>query len=142
LPSPPVTGTTAQIEGEKEPTPDAPTQLSTEAKEGKIVKKRKASGETDEEYKPVPTDSDYSLESEHETKRNKRSAATPRKLRRNPSSRVLKKKTTVTQDEIMVVVPDGVSVPPIPSIPNGVEGKKAKVTNGRDAYGGLEHEMF
>ncbi|KAF1961104.1 hypothetical protein CC80DRAFT_589540 [Byssothecium circinans] len=117
---------------------------------GKIVKKRKAvpnsnnSNKTNDDatYKPIPTDSDYSHDSEHELKRPKTSSSN--KLKRKPSSRLVKKKTaTVTkEEEVVIVVPDAsVGVPPIPSIPKGVDGKRSKIVN-PDGYGGLEHEMF
>jgi hypothetical protein len=46
----------------------------------------------------------------------------------------------VAEDVAVTVKPNGDSVPPIPSIPKGVEGNKVKVNE--DGYGGLEHEMF
>ncbi|KAF2250545.1 hypothetical protein BU26DRAFT_517376 [Trematosphaeria pertusa] len=106
---------------------------------GKITKKRKASGaDNDDEYKPIPTDSEKSLDSERESKRSKKNV-----VRKKSSSRLTKKKSTVTtKEEVVIVVPDGVSVPPIPSIPKGVDGKRAAVSRKDDGYGGLGHEIF
>lgn len=136
LPSPP---TSSHVFSENETSPpshiDAPSIFHTSSK---IIKKRKAIGDNDDEYKPIVTDSEMSHESERETKRSKQ--AQPRKLKKRPSSRLLKK-TTVTKEEVVTMVPDGVNVPPLPSIPNGVEGKMATIRID-DGYGGFGDEVF
>jgi hypothetical protein len=120
---------------------------------GKIVKKRKALSTTDtntETYKPVTTDSDFSLDSEREPEL-KRPKATPSKMKRKSSSRLAKKSsstnvttTTTVQEQAVVVVPDArVGVPAVPVIPKGIDGKRAAVGKGNpDGYGGFAHEMF
>ena len=43
-------------------------------------------------------------------------------------------------EKIIVVKPGG-AVPPVPAVPQGVEGKKVQIV-GDDGYGGLGHEIF
>ncbi|PVH98057.1 hypothetical protein DM02DRAFT_643825 [Periconia macrospinosa] len=146
--------------------PNTTITSSTPPSTGKIVKKRKAKGHSDggdDDYKPVATDSDFSP---HESGRTsserdiRRPKAAPTKLKRKSSSRSLKKtkpakgkengevegeeKVQVeveVKEAVVIVVPDArVGVPPIPAIPRDVNGKR--VTPRKDAYGGLEHEMF
>jgi hypothetical protein len=124
---------------------------------GKIVKKRKATTHadaSDEEYKPVPTDSDGDLDllsgpsasereneiSERSVKRVK-SSASRKKLKRQ-GSRLQKKssRSSMRSEEPLRIAPDGRDVPDVPSIPNGIEGKKIRVRD--DGYGGLGHEIF
>ncbi|KAF2471312.1 uncharacterized protein BDR25DRAFT_25697 [Lindgomyces ingoldianus] len=136
----------------------------------KITKKRKATaaGADDHDYKPVTTDSDLEsyYESEAETKSKKagfgmnisskkhrgngndsaNATSSNKKARRTVSAKssgrkLNKKKSSVTKEEVVIIVPDGVTVPPLPSIPNGVEGHRAAVS-ADDGYGGLGHEMF
>ncbi|KAF2660844.1 hypothetical protein K491DRAFT_711426 [Lophiostoma macrostomum CBS 122681] len=125
----------------------------------------------DPTYKPTPTDteSDYAS-SEHSSKKSKltnTTHATSKTLISKPSSRRLRKvsgatttsgttiggrlkkkksqASTTTREEVVIIVPDGVAVPPIPSIPNGTEGKRAAVSTSRasdDGFGGLGHEIF
>ncbi|KAJ4287531.1 hypothetical protein N0V90_012234 [Kalmusia sp. IMI 367209] len=115
--------------------PDPP---ATSSKVGKIIKKRKATGDSDGEFKPIPTDSDYSLDSGPENKKTK--LTPPKKLTRKKSSRLTKKKSVTTKEEVVIVVPDGAGVPRVPDIPSGVPGKRVAVND--DGYGGFEHEMF
>ncbi|KAF2793533.1 hypothetical protein K505DRAFT_38926 [Melanomma pulvis-pyrius CBS 109.77] len=99
----------------------------------KITKKRKAT-----EEKAVSIYGDSDVESEHESKKNKKTV-TPRRA----STRLSKKRSKSSisaKEEVIMVVPDGVSVPPIPSIPAGVEGKRVAVSD--DGFGGLSHEIF
>ena len=128
----------------------------------------------DPTYKPTPTDSEHESDytsSPHGTKRTKSvqqqdtttitphpfkalaAKASSRSLRKSsgPSGgKRLKKKrstTTTTKEEVVIVVPDGVAVPPIPSIPHGMEGKRAAVStspskHSDDGFGGLGHEIF
>ena len=140
LPSPP-TSTHFFSENETSPRGHARTPSSNLNPSSKIIKKRKATIGNDEEFKSIATDSEMSHDSERETKRSKQTP--PKKLKKSPSSRVLKKKSTVTttKEEVVTMVPDGVNVPPIPSMPKGVEGKKAAVRND-DGYGGFGDEMF
>lgn len=144
----PPTPTTSLSENETSPQEHTTSPASTHEKSGKITKKRKATTIDDTEYIPVPTDSDGDLsmsapsepERERTIKRVKSSAS--RKNLKRQSTRLRKKlsKSSMGKDEVVTVVPDGVSVPPIPAIPKGVKGKKVEV--GDDGYGGLEHEMF
>lgn len=50
------------------------------------------------------------------------------------------------EQEAFMVVPDGLHVPPIPSIPYRVEGRRAQVSSNNlrrdDGFGGLGHEIF
>jgi hypothetical protein len=152
------TTTSTQIFNEKEASPDTqattptPSQqipLPTPEKQsvGKIVKKRKATTTTDDgTYKPIPTDSDGDISmsaSEPEQTRNiKRVKSQNGKKNKRQSSRLTKSrgKNDMRKEEPVVIVPDGKRVPLVPAIPNGVEGKKAKLRD--DGYGGLGHEMF
>src|SRR5262249_39970955 len=82
LPSPPKTdASSSQFWSENEISPHNRAELpsntntsSTSSKTGKIVKKRKATADNDEEFKPIPTDSDTPLDSEHENRRSKTNA--------------------------------------------------------------------
>ncbi|CAI6333608.1 unnamed protein product [Periconia digitata] len=126
---------------------DVPETSPEPAGTNRVIKKRKSRGHSDDEYKPVATDSDFSHEgagSEHDTKRGK---STPSKLRRKSSTRSVKKGPQVvveevaSQEDVVIVVPDDrVGVPPIPAIPQNVDGRRALPR--RDGYGGFEHEMF
>jgi hypothetical protein len=140
LPSPP---TSTHFFSEAETSPHSHADLPSDPKptspSSKIVKKRKATTDADDEYKPVTTDSDISHDSERESKRSK---STPsQKLRRKPSSRLLKKRSSITKENVVIMVPDGVDVPPLPALPSGVNGKKVLVRND-DGYGGFGDEMF
>ncbi|KAF2736846.1 hypothetical protein EJ04DRAFT_142947 [Polyplosphaeria fusca] len=97
----------------------------------KIVKKRKIN---DNSYVSTESESDSSVKSK------KAKSKTTKKLKR--STRLTKKRSTIAPDYAVVVVPDGMEVPPLPSIPNGVQGKRVAVRGREDGYGGLEHEMF
>ena len=125
---------------------------------GKIVKKRKATiHDSDSEYKPVPTDSEVDFDlmsgpsaSEHERdavparsiKRLKNSAS--RKNLKRQSSRLHKKfsRSSMRSEEPIRVVPDGVSVPEVPSIPVEMESQGQRVKVGDDGYGGYADEIF
>lgn len=113
---------------------------------GKIVKKRKAtSSDNDSTYIPVTTDSEGDIDiSTSEPERTvKRAKSTSAKKLRRKKARALKKaaaRDARRQDDVIRVVPDGRTVPPLPEIPSGIEGKKVVVRD--DGYGGLEHEMF
>lgn len=127
----PLTPNNTHFAAEAEPNP-AILAESTSKNNAKITKKRKAS-----EAKTVSIYGDSDVESEHETKKKK--VVTPRRT----SSRLVKKRSQasiITREEIIVVVPDGVSVPPIPAIPKDVEGNRVPVTD--DGFGGLSHEIF
>jgi hypothetical protein len=113
-----------------------PSDLKSSAK---IVKKRKGIADNDEEFKPIATDSEISHDSERESKRSK--STPPKRLKKKNSSRLLKQKSVVTKDEVVIMVPDGVNVPPLPSVPKGIDGKKVAVRND-DGYGGFGDEMF
>ncbi|KAF2118958.1 hypothetical protein BDV96DRAFT_568810 [Lophiotrema nucula] len=129
------------------PTPNSSRPSTSPSKPAaKITKKRKASRDDedneDEEfaYKPVATEEDSEFEASDKPTRKP-----SKKLKR--SSRLAKKKSNATlKENVMIVVPDGVTVPPLPEIPNGVAGKRVAVSRsprkGDDGYGGLEHEMF
>ncbi|KAH7372022.1 hypothetical protein BKA66DRAFT_611166 [Pyrenochaeta sp. MPI-SDFR-AT-0127] len=144
----PPTPTTSLSENETSPQ-EHTTTPAPEKHVGKITKKRKATTIDDSDYKPIPTDSDgdisMSAASEPEIERTikrVKSSATRKNLKRQ-STRLQKKLSRSSMnkdDEVVTVVPDGVSVPPIPAIPKNVKGKKVDV--GDDGYGGLEHEMF
>ncbi|KAF2002969.1 hypothetical protein P154DRAFT_573379 [Amniculicola lignicola CBS 123094] len=118
---------------------------------GKLIRKRKATPE-DEESDYIPkaatpeTESEYN-ESDRSTKKskltNRANTTSPmrqKSLNTRRSTRLRKKSSTVTKEEVFIVVPDGVTVPHIPSIPNGVQGNRVKVND--DGYGGVGHEMF
>jgi len=147
---------------QSEPEAASPTTNDTRMSEppssiGKIVKKRKATvHDSDAEYKPVPTDSEADLdimsgpsasEQEHQVparsiKRLKNSAS--RKNLKRQSSRLHKKfsRSSMKSEEPLRVVPDGVSVPEVPSIPVEMESKGQKVNVGDDGYGGYADEIF
>jgi hypothetical protein len=137
LPSP---ATLSHVFSENETSPHSRAGLpSNLISSSKVLKKRKVTADNDEEFKQIATDSEPSHDSERETKRNKQTP--PKKLKKSPSARLLRKKSTVSKEEVVIMVPDGVNVPPIPSIPKGVKGKKAAVRND-DGYGGFGDEMF
>ncbi|KAF2271896.1 uncharacterized protein EI97DRAFT_239538 [Westerdykella ornata] len=106
------------------------------------VKKRKISDDA-ENHDDV--DSTYSSFSSDEAVQRSDS----KRLKKSRSSRSTLRKRhmqhTPTED-IVTVVPDGVSVPQVPAIPEGVDGKRAEVVaasrKSDDGYGGLAHEIF
>jgi hypothetical protein len=111
----------------------------------KITKKRKVSASasaSDSDYKPVAADS----ESEGSEKGSKRSKLTEPNLRKSPrkkSSRILKKKkSNVTKENVVIIVPDGVTVPAVPSIPSGMKDRAAVSEEASDGYGGFGDEIF
>lgn len=148
----PPTPATSQSDIEA-PLPDIPTTPEPRST-GKVTKKRKATTDDDDaDYKPIPTDSDGDIsmsaasasEPERTIKRVKSSAS--RKNLKRQTTRLQKRMSRSSmskEDAAVTVVPDGVSVPPIPKMPKGMEkeGKKAAVKRQDDGYGGLEHEMF
>jgi hypothetical protein len=139
---------------------------------GRIIKKRKTNAhDSDAEYKPVPTDSEgdmdmlsglsaseYEIEedeqegasTERSTKRTKGSSLTHKKTKnsKRQSSRLRRKfsRGSIHNEEPISVVPDGVTVPPVPSLPTNMDvdtKPKGKKGGGRDdGYGGLGHEIF
>ncbi|KAL1795782.1 hypothetical protein ACET3X_006006 [Alternaria dauci] len=127
---------------------------------GRIVKKRKAViHDSDGEYKPTYTDSeaDFDLLSAHSaseadvpersTKRAKsiKSPKSPAsKSPRRASSRLVKRfsRNNLRNEEPVRVVPDGMNVPHVPSIPRDMETKGNKVKVSDDGFGGLGHEIF
>jgi hypothetical protein len=125
---------------------------------GKIVKKRKASvHDSDGEYKPIPTDSegDIDLLSAHSAseaempERNERSikrvkSSASKKSPRRSSSRLTKRfsRSNLKSEEPVRVVPDGMDVPDVPSIPREMESQGKRVKVGDDGFGGLGHEIF
>ncbi|KAF1965894.1 hypothetical protein BU23DRAFT_560750 [Bimuria novae-zelandiae CBS 107.79] len=121
---------------------------------GKVVKKRKAlrEGDSDADYKPVAADTDthadtntnYSRASDSEGSYTKRTKITPpKKLVRKKSARLSRKRSTVRveKEHVITVKPDGIAVPDVPHIPQGVSGNRVPMS-GDDGYGGFEHEMF
>ncbi|KAK1912424.1 hypothetical protein P3342_010025 [Pyrenophora teres f. teres] len=159
-PIPPPTPDFSQSEPEAaSPTTNDDTRMSEPPSSiGKIVKKRKAAThDSDSEYKPVPTDSEADFDllsgpsaSEHERdiapvrsiKRLKNSAS--RKSLKRQSSRLHRKfsRGSMKSEEPIRVVPDGVSVPEVPSIPVEMESKGQKVKVGDDGFGGFADEIF
>lgn len=129
----PPTPSTSHFWSETETSPHSAADTS-QKQTTKITKKRKAASEG-ADYQPIPTDSDISLDSEHESKKNKK-----QKVVKRTSSRLSKKKPNVAKEEVVIIVPDGVTVPHIPTIPKGVDGKRATVSD--DGFGGLGHEIF
>lgn len=127
-----------------------PEELSAHPPMRKITKKRKASHGVDEdEFRPIPTSSEGEPDFEESERTNKKAKSNKRaspnsregqKLRKK-SSRLSKKRSNIKQDKVVVLVPDGVTVPPIPSIPSGMEGKRAKVSED-DGFGGYGDEIF
>ncbi|USP80502.1 hypothetical protein yc1106_07776 [Curvularia clavata] len=142
---------------------------------GRLVKKRKtAAHDSDAEYKPVPTDSEGDTDmvsvpsaSEHEdgedeedeeedaaaeptTKRSKGPSNRKAKNSQRQSSRLRKKfsRSSIRHEEPVSVVPDGVTVPLVPSLPKELEAEAKKKGTGKqggardDGYGGLGHEIF
>ncbi|KAH8716900.1 hypothetical protein GQ44DRAFT_688704 [Phaeosphaeriaceae sp. PMI808] len=128
-------------------TPPSPTSPLTSFPQpprqvGKIVKKRKATSSSDSLYIPTTTDSDSEPDTsappsspERTPKRPKSSAG--RKPKRQPSKLSRRK---ARSEEPVRIVPDGKSVPLLPPIPRGVEGRIVRV--GDDGFGGLGHEIF
>lgn len=173
-PTPNTSTSTSHFFSKDELSPHIYTEAVT-PKPSKITKKRKASGGSDDDdplrdptYKPTPTDSESEYaSSERGSKKSKLTTTThtSKTLVTKPSSKRLRKVsgatttsgTTIggrlkkkrshatTKEEVVIVVPDGVAVPPIPSIPNGMEGKRAAVSPSKasdDGFGGLGHEIF
>ncbi|KAF2180185.1 hypothetical protein K469DRAFT_693346 [Zopfia rhizophila CBS 207.26] len=101
----------------------------------KITKKRKVGDKGDITYKPV---SDTNDESQSEGEASRRT----KKLKRSKrgSGKLNKRSTSTTKKGAVIVVPDGVTVPPLPSIPAGMEGNRVAVSD--DGFGGLGHEIF
>ncbi|EDU46481.1 hypothetical protein TUN199_00474 [Pyrenophora tritici-repentis] len=163
-PIPPPTPDFSQSEPEAaSPTTNDDTRMSEPPSSiGKIVKKRKAAmHESDSEYKPVPTDSEADFDllsgpsaSEHERERERnvvpvrsikrlKNSASRKSLKRQ-SSRLHRKfsRGSMKSEEPIRVVPDGVSVPEVPSIPVEMEAKGERVKVGDDGYGGFADEIF
>jgi hypothetical protein len=127
---------------------------------GKITKKRKSVALIDDDDfdhigtpVPVAIDTDVEMseaeavvspepERQRTIKRVKSDAS--RRLKRTGSrlSRKVSRQSITDEkaDKVVVVKPGG-AVPPVPAVPQGVEGKKVKVV-GDDGYGGLGHEIF
>ncbi|EMD87383.1 hypothetical protein COCC4DRAFT_133905 [Bipolaris maydis ATCC 48331] len=115
---------------------------------GRILKKRKttaAAHDSDTDYKPLPTDSEGDTDmlshakSSASRKKNKNSKRQSSRLR-NKFSR-----SSFKQDKPVCVVPDGVNVPDVPSLPQDVQDEvKSRARKGGrdDGYGGLGHEIF
>ena len=138
--------------------PAPPAASEPEQPGRKVTKKRKAMTSDEEEYRPIPSDSDGDIDMlaspcAHEEATPKRtvkrvkSSASRRNLKKQPTSRLQQKtsRSTVSvkvDSSPVTIVPDGVGVPPIPEIPKSVRGKKVRVGLGHDGYGGLGHEMF
>lgn len=101
----------------------------------KMTKKRKSS-----DAKAVSIYEDGDVESEHESKKSKKMVTPRRQSTRLRKARSTSSMTTITKEEVMMVVPDGALVPPIPVIPAGTEGKRVPVQD--DGFGGLGHEIF
>jgi hypothetical protein len=128
-----------------------PVPLQRKPSTNKIVKKRRVNTDHDGDdaadatYKPVPTDSEADLSmsaSEPERNMTRTKYQSSKKKLKRQTSRLTKSrsKNDLRDDEPMTIVPDGKKVPLVPAIPNGVEGKKAKVRD--DGYGGFGHEIF
>ncbi|KAF2711184.1 hypothetical protein K504DRAFT_466202 [Pleomassaria siparia CBS 279.74] len=116
------------------------------ANTNKITKRRKA---TEETSVPIYGDSENENENESEREWKKKifSPLTPKRT----YTRLVKKRsqvnlpssnssTTTTEEEVIRVAPDGKSVPPIPSIPAGIDGKRVTIRD--DGFGGFSHEIF
>lgn len=144
---PPTPSTSASVESQLL----NPEEPSFQPQARKIIKKRKAShGYEEDEFKPIPTSSegeadlDGSERSNKKAKANKRASPNSRdsqKLRKKSSRVLKKKKSNIKQEKVVVLVPDGVTVPPIPSIPSEMVGKRAKVAED-DGFGGYGDEIF
>lgn len=151
---PPTPKTDPSVSASEPSPPDVPSTTSKMERMGigKVVKKRKAlrEGDDDADFKPIPTESDtdtnanYSHASESEGPSTKRTKITPpKKLVKKKSARKMRKQSVVRMEteQIVTVVPDGVAVPDVPHIPQDVNWERVPVSPG-DGYGGLEHEMF
>ena len=151
---PPTPKTNPSLSASDASPPDVPSTTHKMEKMGigKVVKKRKAirEGDDDADFKPVPTESDtdtnahYSQASESEGPSTKRTKITPpKKLLKKKSARRMRKQSVVRAEieQVITVVPDGVAVPDVPDIPQDVNGNRVPVSPG-DGYGGFEHEMF
>lgn len=104
----------------------------------------------------VPSASEYEAEhdndnddgdDEHSTKHAKSASRKKSKNSKRQSSRLRKKfsRSSIKRDEPVCVVPDGVNVPDVPSLPQDVQDEvKSRVRKGGrdDGYGGLGHEIF
>ncbi|PSN68507.1 hypothetical protein BS50DRAFT_573412 [Corynespora cassiicola Philippines] len=128
----PPTPKSALAPSEADFSPKNPPSASSR-RSSRVVKKRKT-GDVDGDYE-VGAESDVSVGGSEYGDR--QSGRGPERRR---SSRLSKKKQSVTLEKVITVVPDGTVVPPLPAIPQGVEGKKAAVRD--DGYGGLGHEIF
>ncbi|RMZ67043.1 nuclear rna binding [Pyrenophora seminiperda CCB06] len=132
---------------------------------GKITKKRKATThDSDAEYKPVPTDSEADVDlvsgggggltSASENEASTTPARSIKRLKNSASRRNLKRHSSRIQskfsrssmrghsEEPIRVVPDGVGVPEVPSIPVEMEGKGQRVVVRDDGFGGFADEIF
>jgi hypothetical protein len=110
-------------------------------------KKRKVSSDdedADSTYKSTAaTESD--CESEPATTASPKRTKSNKRVRKGQGqTRVLRKKQSIVGkvDDVVIVVPDGATVPPIPQIPPEVGGKRVKIEQSKDGFGGLEHEIF
>jgi hypothetical protein len=139
---------TSHFFSQDEVSPHPYTHQESVSKPNKIVKKRKASGISEDEYKPITTESESDFGSDFTTNKAKSTATTKTvsigksSKRRKANGKLSKKRSNITKDEVVIVVPDGVTVPPIPMIPHGTEGKLATVSKEDDGFGGLGHEIF
>ena len=91
------------------------------------LRKRKAADQGDDEYQPA-TESER--DSEHEL------AAHGKRAKKQKRSQ---KHGALARDDVVVLIPNGDTVPPMPSLPRE-KGTGAAVSD--DGYGGLGHEMF
>ena len=100
-----------------------------------VLRKRKAEAVAT----PTPTPTHSNSTTQPRPKKQKR-VSKLRKMVSTPSFR----------EDVKMVVPDGVTVPPVPHIPDGIEGKRVPVVggvscgggDGSDGFGGLGHEIF
>ncbi|XP_014550368.1 hypothetical protein COCVIDRAFT_31870 [Bipolaris victoriae FI3] len=171
-PTPDVTQSEHEPASPEARTSTSSNNASTAARSmGRILKKRKttAAHDSDTDYKPLPTDSegdtdmfsvpsaseyeadpdnndDNDEEDELSTKHAKSASRKKSKNSKRQSSRLRKKfsRSSIKRDEPVCVVPDGVNVPEVPSLPQDVADEvKSRARKGRDdGYGGLGHEIF
>ncbi|KAF3000903.1 hypothetical protein E8E13_008220 [Curvularia kusanoi] len=115
----------------------------------KLTKRRKVKPTSLDDSRDAEFHPDADLLSEHEDKQLKKSKSSSR-LKRTSSrlsrkvSRSSVRSSPVDREEVeerVVIVRPGGAVPPVPMVPDDVEGKRVLV-EGDDGYGGLGHEIF
>ena len=99
-----------------------------------------------EEKENVYANADTNNKPATKPKKVKKSKSRNRLVRKSSRSSVIDNEEKGERERVVVVKPGG-AVPPVPVVPDGVQGKKVEVVvlqegEGDDGYGGLGHEIF